>query len=215
MFYNLDRYLKHRIKRLRVGREPMLDPEALAFFRERLKRSKIYLEYGSGGSTVLASALVEVLVSVESDGRFLEVVKKSLDDNPQQRRALLHVDIGLTESFGRPVFRRQTPKRLERWAQYAQAPWDWMESEGLKPDLVLVDGRFRVACALETLYRHPDPGGCEVVLDDYRSRLHYRDLETFFDRLSDHGRVVRLIGKRDVDRTALKAALEKAKADFR
>jgi hypothetical protein len=79
---------------LDVEPTPHLEPEGLAFFNSIIPNTRIYLEYGSGGSSVQAAKHVKTLVSV-----------------------------GMTAHWGTPVFGRATPSRIQRWKRYPQAPW--------------------------------------------------------------------------------------------
>lgn len=54
---------------------------------------------------------------------------------------------------------------------------DWMWRQAQKPDLVLVDGRFRVCCFLTAL-KYADEG-TEILFDDYGSRRFYHIVEEF------------------------------------
>ncbi len=49
----------------------------------------------------------------------------------------------------------------------------------MKPDLVLVDGRFRVACALQAIVNTMP--GVEIMIHDFFARQHYYDVLHFAD----------------------------------
>src|SRR5699024_4064786 len=52
--------------------------------------------------------------------------------------------------------------------------WIWKQKE--KPDVVLIDGRFRVACFLTSvLYANPNT---KIIFDDYTDRTYYHIVET-------------------------------------
>ncbi len=60
--------------------QPSLEPEAKILLTSLLENSKIFLEYGAGGSTHLAARMgVHRIISVESDalfqGKFLKIIK--------------------------------------------------------------------------------------------------------------------------------------------
>src|SRR3954471_8509747 len=67
-----------RTRHFDVPAEPHFDSESTAYFRKRLESARSYLEYGSGGSTILANKLVNTLVSVDSDAHFLGDVRRKL-----------------------------------------------------------------------------------------------------------------------------------------
>ena len=206
----------HRFSRIEVPNSPHFDDESGAFFEARISEVSRYLEYGSGGSTVLAHKYVKCLVSVESDRRFLRAVQRMLDANPSQAEAILiPVNIGLTEAWGRPAFTKPTPRRLRRWQAYPRAPWVYYKYRKQEPDLILVDGRFRVACVLESLLNQGENRSCQILLDDYLGRSHYSVVEEFADLLEMKGRMAVLRAKPGLDRGNCQRVLEHYYSDFR
>ena len=198
-----------------IPAQPWLDPEALDCFTELTAAARNYLEYGSGGSTVFASQHVSHLVSVDSDRYFLrDVQRRLLELNPPAETKLIHANIGMTELWGRPVFTRHTPRRLRHWQAYPKAPWDQYRAIGIEPDLILVDGRFRVACVLESL-RSLRKDGVTILVDDYLTRPHYKAVEEFADLCAMQGRMAVLRRKANIDHDRLLAALRLAYLDHR
>ncbi len=129
--------------------KPRMDPEELALFERVLASGRRhYAEFGTGGSTLLASrAGFETLVGVESDAEWARKVREDPAIAPlvaAGRASILHADIGPVGEWGSPVGRSMA----ERWPRYLATMWAEWDRRGLFPDLVLVDGRFRVACCL-------------------------------------------------------------------
>jgi hypothetical protein len=148
--------------------------------RSLLAGAETYLEYGVGGSTRLAARSgPATLIGVDSDRRFLAAVGRAIE---QAGKAInwhpVHVDLGPTAYLGFPRTLRARPK----WGDYAMAPWRL----GLSPDLVLVDGRFRLACALATA-AHARPGTV-VFFDDYATRPWYWKAARYLDLVERVGR---------------------------
>lgn len=127
----------------------------------------VILEYGSGGSTLLAAGQDHSLVmSVESDKAWAENMQAVLDrDFPKAKVKMHWADIGPTGDWGRPL----TNRAWRKFALYPMGVWDrpWFRH----PDLILIDGRFRIGCLLTALYRIERP--VTVLFDDYASRKHY------------------------------------------
>ena len=200
-----------------VPSAPHFDEASTPFFTEQLKAAHAYLEFGSGGSTFLASQLGKPFATVESDRFFLESVKRKILGSGVRldpaRQKLVAVDIGLTESWGVPVFQKQTATRLKRWRRYFSAPWD--ESWDVEPDLVLVDGRFRVACALNASINLFDRGDWTVLFDDYEGRAHYKGIEQFLSLSQMVGRMAVFKQKSGVSKEELQRALEQYAGDWR
>mgnify|MGYP002779938037 FL=1 len=126
------------------------------------------LEFGCGGSTaLLIEAGMARLTSVDSDAAWLARVAEApgcATARAAGRLNLLHADIGPTGDWGWPV----DASVLQQWPAYWRDPWEQAGS----PDFVLVDGRFRVACALAAVPRLA-PGG-HLLIHDFWSRVAYR-----------------------------------------
>ena len=53
--------------------------------------------------------------------------------------------------------------------------------KNIYPDLILVDGRFRVACCLNLLkFEKINKGFSSIIIDDYSKRKEYHVLNSFF-----------------------------------
>jgi hypothetical protein len=193
---------KKHLMGYQVNPVPSFQPEGLEFFQTIIPTSIIYLEFGSGGSTILASKHVKKLVSVESDGVFKRAVERAI---PQDTRAEIHLlapYIGVTAEWGTPVFGRPTANRVKRWKKYPSAPWPVLNGE--VPDTVLIDGRMRVACALESLLhinRHT-----RLIVDDYVGR-DYRAIEQFAELIATHGIMAEFRKMADFDVQACRESL--------
>jgi hypothetical protein len=179
--------LRHR--RFVVGGYVIFDPVALArpSMRPReidllsalLRRAERVLEFGAGGSTTLAVKLgVSRLVSVESDASWIARIK---DDDAAARAhedgrlTLLHADIGPIGALGGP----DSKGAREKWPNYARAPWGHVGAEDL--DLVLIDGRFRIACILETALRANRRS--LIAIHDFWNRPEYHVVLPFLDEV--------------------------------
>lgn len=174
-----------------VGTSPHLDPDALASWRKAVANSDVYLEYGSGGSTVEAIESVAHVVSVETDIHYLTAVEAVVVATAATigRFHPVHVDIGWTEKWGRPVFTYASDARLGRWRAYSLAPWTLLEELGLVPDFIFVDGRFRTASVLESFLQLPNGADCLFMLDDFDGReLIYESVLAFATDIEAIGR---------------------------
>jgi hypothetical protein len=191
MLWNLVKDWKFELRKrfigFRVPDEPHFDEKSRMFFRRRLKLSTNYLEFGSGGSTVLAVKMGKVGVSIEGDKHFCRDVRKKVR-NKNKTMELIHVDVGMTGAWGRPRNKKQTPARLAKWRRYIDVPFE----RPLDPfyDLILVDGRFRLACALKTLQEGAKrKANFTLIVDDYVGRKKYWMVEKFAKRTKTIGRM--------------------------
>lgn len=156
-----------RVKTFDVPEDPHFDAASTDYFVDRLGLARSYLEYGSGGSTRLAARLGVSGLSIESDRYYAKSVSATLPTNASI--SLMHVDIGMTGFWGMPIRRKPTASRRLKWRKYVEAPFAMGRLTDC-PDFVLVDGRFRRACALR-IALEAQRRGCDVtiMIDDYAS----------------------------------------------
>lgn len=148
-----------------------LPSEEAALLKSLLATSQCYLEYGSGGSTVLAADLdVSSIITVETDRRYLDDVVRAIGET-KSNVTTVHVDIGNTKPWGYP----SNSSNFRNWPDYPFSGWRHAQEDCVKPDLVLVDGRFRVASFLVSWSLASI--GTNILLDDYLDRAHYHEIE--------------------------------------
>jgi hypothetical protein len=63
---------------------------------------------------------------------------------------------------------------------------DWIWHQEQRPDCVLIDGRFRVACFLTSLLNADV--GTSIIFDDYNDRRHYHVVEEVVPKIKESGR---------------------------
>lgn len=157
-----------------MGDAPVLTmPEAEAtLLRATYQGAGVILEYGAGGSTVVAAAsALTAVIAVESDRMWLMKMGTWFKAHPAPVPVILHHgNIGPTRKWGFPA----GIAKSERWPSYALSVWD--RTDFAHPDVVLVDGRFRLSCMLATLFRIERP--VRVLCDDYAARASYHVIET-------------------------------------
>jgi hypothetical protein len=162
-----------------------LPPAEAAALTAAYAAADVILEYGSGGSTVLAAEMSgKTVFSVESGADWAAGLQAWFDENPPASTVHLHaVDIGPTGDWGAPISQRG-------WRRYHHYPLSvWDRTDFLHPDVVLIDGRFRLACLLTVLHRITRP--VVVLFDDYRDRNVYHRAETLVQPSSLIGRMAR------------------------
>ena len=156
-----------------IARPELTLPEAeAAMLRAAYERAGVILEYGSGGSTVMGAELGKRVVSVESDRDWAQMMRGWFAQNPPKGEVdVIWSDVGPTKEWGHPV----DDRAWKRFARYPLEVWDLPEFA--HPDVVLVDGRFRVGCALATAYRITRP--VALYFDDYVPRKRFHEVEEF------------------------------------
>lgn len=172
--------------------DPYLDAETLEELRARLSKATYYLEYGSGGTTVLADRMGVPTLSVESDRYYAEKVRKTL--STESSVTVLSPPMGMTKQWGWPLWGADRKGRI-----YVDAPYPHLGARF--PDLVLVDGRYRAACALELAQQAALRGArATIIFDDYRGRQNYHFVEEELGPPQMIGRSAMFhVGERPVD----------------
>jgi len=137
-------------------------------------KNKIVLEFGSGGSTLFIASCAKKVVSIESDKKYSEVVNnKIIECNLQAKATVLYSNIGPTKSYGQPI---EFLKPLFKFKYKNYIETYFRRDRGvLEPQVVFIDGRFRVWCAIECCKRIKH--NFTIIFDDYFSRPEYHILE--------------------------------------
>ncbi|MEJ6643999.1 MAG: class I SAM-dependent methyltransferase [Akkermansiaceae bacterium] len=146
---------------------PMMLPDDLAVLDAALNFCKVILEYGSGGSTLhMGSRLRDWgnLTSIEHNRDWFEKVSGLLAEHDLPVTLLLREPVPLREGDG-PW--RYLPGQMRN---YIEAPLELFDQDEV--DLVLVDGRERIACALASA-KILKPGGL-LMIHDFWGRSRYR-----------------------------------------
>jgi len=182
-----------------------------------LRRTQAYFEFGMGGSSLLAvRAGVREIVSIDSDPQWVLAVRQHAEIAPRiadGTASILHADIGPVAEWGRPADRN----RLTDWQNYLSIGWrDWAQ-RGTFPDLVLVDGRFRVACCLATamVWLQQRSDNLRVLIHDVSDqRLHYRDVLDFYEEVEIVETLLMMKPRSDISASALLSELLTWQFDF-
>jgi len=140
-----------------------------------LDNSKIYFEYGSGGSIYQASIRENItkIYSVESDKEWHTKLKSMITADKIQY--IYNEMETLPNTWGQPGH-KSTPEQKKN---YSNQILNLSEKERSSIDLVLIDGRFRVACCLKCFGAITDE--CLIVFDDFLDRPQYHVVLTYFD----------------------------------
>lgn len=142
------------------------------FFREKLKKAIFYFEYGSGNSTLLVDKYKKKFISIELDKKFYQIVC----NNVKRKKNIKLINMGPVGEFSYPIF-----KNKKKIIEYIQSINIFFKKKDY-PDLILVDGRFRVACCINIYFlikkfnKYP-----LIILDDYKKRKYYKVLNRIFD----------------------------------
>lgn len=193
----------------RIPEVPAMDEMSVAFLGQKLESAECYLEYGSGGSTLFAiSKGVNIIYSVESDLKWAEDLSERVSERGftlNQRIQIEGIDIGPTREWGMPI----DESGKERYPNYPTLIWQSIERGGVLPDVILIDGRFRVACFCECVMRAKP--GTVILFDDYPPRPHYNVVEALVPVEMIIGRMAVFTVPPSVDKEKARELFEKSK----
>jgi len=168
-------------------------------FQREILSCQVYGEYGCGASTVwVAHHTAAKIVSVDSSAEWIAKVELETKSH-REKLHIDRVDLGEIAAWGYPT----TYRYRSRFHDYVASPW----RHGVKPDLVLIDGRFRVACFLHSLLT-AEPGS-RLIFDDYNNRPHYHLVEEFCPVKEREGRQALFLVPDQLERPAIVAEGER------
>lgn len=169
------------------------------FFEDEIQNCAVYGEYGTGSSTRFALTHSEAdVICVDTDPYWLREATHGFSES--SRLYSKSVDVGKVMAWGIPV----GAARLKEFKEYTD--WIWEQKE--VPDLVLIDGRFRV-CSFFTTLTKCKPG-CRIIFDDYVHRPQYHFVERFLPVHETRGRQAFFVvpEKKNWDKNDLEFAIQ-------
>jgi len=176
--------------------EPHFNPNDTKLFYEILNKSTHYFEYGSGGSTYQAASYnnIRTIHSVESDPEWYNEVCKKIQKTKQITLMYRHLNT-VSNTWGYPG----KDCLIEDAKEYSRAIRSLSETETKRLDMILIDGRFRVACCLNCFDMISED--CQIVFDDFLNRPHYHEVLNYYDivRKTEDNVMVVLKKKTNVD----------------
>lgn len=173
--------------------QPHMSAAEIAQVELQLAGRTALLEFGCGGSTVVAARQVQKIVSVDSDPAWLERVGTELAGAPVEFNPF-HADIGPVGEWGYPT----DASRIRDWPRYHYQIWRHLNGS---PDAVLIDGRFRVACLLQSII-HCRPDSI-FLFHDFNDRPHYHGVLRHTDVLARVDTLAVLRARQQVDGKAV------------
>jgi hypothetical protein len=196
--------LRRRLReRDRVERMPPdFDEFGLRMFRQLIVDANRYVEYGCGGSTLVALSESEAQIfAVESSSQWVAAVQTEADAGAARERLDVElIDLGPLGDWGTPL----GYAHRRNFRSYVESPWRRTETA----DLVLIDGRFRVAAFCCSML-HCRPGSV-VLFDDYFNRPHYHVVEECVnpEMKMSAGRMAKFVVPEELDRDPIGRMME-------
>ena len=165
-------------------------------FDKFIEDAKCYLEFGAGGSTIRVLQRSKAKIhSVESSLEWIKEMSRYVTIKYwRNKRVFFHpVAIGKTGMWGFPA----SDAAKESFPKYSSAIFD--ELYPVQPDVVLIDGRFRVACALQTILRLHSNEKTILLVHDFWNREEYHMILDFLTEIESADTLGVFRIKRDID----------------
>ena len=193
---------------MHINSEPLTTHAAKNKIKNIIEDSKFLLEYGSGGSTIYASKFCEKIVSVETDFNFYKFLKKMKRNNTQ----LIYINIGKTVGYGVPKNNDTFLFEENLCEEYCFMPWKIMKKKN--PDLIFIDGRYRVASLLFSLINNENEK-CQYIFDDYKNRPFYHIIDKYINLIEIYDNTIFFKKKQNIDFKEIHHLIKIYTNDFR
>jgi protein O-GlcNAc transferase len=144
-----------------------MTPAEITLLGRYRDKCRNYFEFGCGGSTVFFDSPQRRVKSIDNNEAWLNKVRPLIGSTTE----LIYVNTGHVLEYGNPV----DPTQLAGFADYSLA----FCQRNPDTDLVLIDGRFRVACGLQIVLSNYTG----IVLFHDSRRPEYQPLFKFFSVL--------------------------------
>ena len=138
------------------------------FFKKKIKKSNLIFEYGAGNSTHFMEKNKLNYISIESK-------KNIFNDLRKNKLNVSLFSLGITKRYSIPYFIKLNKKKIIR---YANSIYYFKK---IKPDLILIDGRFRVMCFFSVMFflKKKKFHKTNVIIDDF-NRKEYSIINHYF-----------------------------------
>jgi len=167
-------------------KEPWMAAGEIEKIKSYLNKSKIFFEWGAGGSTLEFSKYVKEYYSVEHDFEWYQVVSKKIGKNVK----LYYVPPHTPDLKWDPYYKRGSYEDFNKYINFA----DNIACFGKKFDAVLIDGRSRAECAFAVLEHLSE--NAIVFMHDF-NRPYYWDVLKYYD-LADIGDKMAVLKKKKI-----------------
>ena len=158
------------------GKIDYASKKANIFLKNFFKRSKLVFEYGSGNSTYYMQKQKIKYISIESKKDIYLKLKKD-------RLNIFFYSLGITKRFSVPYFIKFKKKKILRYVNAIKS------FKNIKPDLIFIDGRFRVLCFFYIIdyLRSKKRTKTIIMIDDF-NRKEYQVINKYF-KVNKVGRI--------------------------
>jgi hypothetical protein len=165
-------------------------------FDEAINKSRHYLEFGLGGSSLRALQRSKTKVyTVESSPEWIFQMRKYvfLRYFENKRLYIFPVNIGPTRDWGYP----ESDNDEILFEAYSSSIFESIDGKSI--DLALVDGRFRVACTLKIILSCCENKQLNILIHDFWDRQQYHVVLKYLDVVKKADSIGLFTIKKDVD----------------
>ena len=143
--------------------KPFMPYKETQLFKKYIALAKYYFEFGSGGSTYQASlqSNIKQIYTVENDATWFKKVKTNITN---QNISYIFVEMNLRNGT-------KNRENIHKYQQYSRALRNLDKKTINNIDTILIDGRFRVASALNSFDVIND--NAVILFDDFKNRKFY------------------------------------------
>jgi len=171
--------LHYKIFNFLYHKRPWTSPGSILFFEKALNKNMIGLEYGSGNSTLFFAIKFNKLISIEHNSEWYKKVKRNLEENK-----ISNVDYFLFQKEDHPESNENLDIYLNEHDEYESKESYRKYYDKIKEypnnyfDFILIDGRARVRCGLNSISRLKKGG---IFVLDNSERKRYKPLLSALD----------------------------------
>lgn len=173
-----------------------------------LETSNKYIEFGAGGSTFLALSNSSAdIYSTEADKSWIDYLRSfNIIRNSEEagRLKFYNIYIGKTKKWSYP----EDSSCKNYYPEYSSRVFN-----DVSADTIFVDGRFRVACVLNSIIHSSNE--TKILLHDYIDRPYYHIIENYLDIIETADSLAVFKIKDNIDRNELEHLYEEYKYDVR
>jgi len=188
--------------------KPYMTNNEIQLFRKYLQKSDNYIEFGAGGSTLYATQNnVKNIYSIETDLEWINKLKNyDLIKNKLEKKELTIKYLDLECTWWKHVTWATSSEECSKnnWPLYSKLA----DECHFTPDLILIDGRFRISSALESIKLMTDD--TYLLFHDYIDfRKQYYVIEEFFDKVEKIEKLQVFKKKKYINKNELDKIIEK------
>lgn len=156
---------------------PYLGEHDIKLFYKYLNNCTVYFEYGSGGSTYQSYIRNNItkIYSIESDLDWHNKLKSIIVDDTNKIDFIYNELYSISNTWGYPGPNCSEIQMKTYSNQIILLDTDKIQ----KIDLILIDGRFRVACCLKCFNVINE--NCLIAFDDFLKREEYHIVLNYYD----------------------------------